>query len=774
MPFHTRTTTIAATATSNAIRVYTQSGDGDLREGCHDQDVNNIGRDQNSLLQADGWFHGALHGSCDPGSTLCCITWGSGNFTIFYQTHDNVIHEMRHDGRDWHVSNFVQAAMPGTDMGEVHSQNGDRVMFFFQDKEGFLCYRRASNWQWDGSVRLCKAASTTAITATTWSETKDIRVYYQDENNMGRECAGSFDGGWVVGGGSPFASTKIRSSMAAISWPGPQIRVYMQDYSNSLIEWCWIPGSGWKRGGFTAPALPDADIAAFYRTSRSGGFIHVYWTSYEKILHQKVWTESAAAGWLPETPIGYLSSSGALAGSMSGNYFTDNDTGVDHKIIRKVIVKSGSIVDGLQFQFADGTFTPWRGGKGGVQQEFALQDKEDITQVLVCSNGAVIQKLSFITSNGRQSIWFGIDGQHPDVWEFEGKALAGFSGTTGQYVNGLQALWSERQSSVGPVILNQLVAEAQGIATDISTSGMRNAVLIGEVDGLSKELSTNLHGPAENAVAGVIALAHSVEDLSKATGTAADALVAKCKGQSVVVSKRFEDLHTKAHDILDKATKLATDITYQEATTQSKIKRVGEMLQISQSMRANEENVWRMRVSRIEDAKGHIADAMKTLSDAQHKKDEAKKARVVRDIFTFGLGELGDWGGLNEAISYADSLIKSANANLASCQEGLAKAQTGVNAIKEELNRFTQLKNSLDGFGPVLQSQANSMNVMTKRIQDLENHALDTGVFLSGLAGKASVLGVQHTAKAARCECARYRKPGGDGNQTHRRPGGQS
>ncbi|KAF8147446.1 hypothetical protein K438DRAFT_1780067 [Mycena galopus ATCC 62051] len=311
----------------------------------------------------------------------------------------------------------------------------------------------------------------------------------------------------------------------------------------------------------------------------------------------------------------------------------------------------------------------------------------------------------------------------------------------------MQALWSERQSTVGPAILNQLIVEAQQMPRAIMSSGMKNTQLTREVQGLSQDLSVNLHGPAEAAVTGIIALAHSVEDLSKASGTASDALVAKCKGQSVVVSKRFEDLHTNVHGILEKVTKLATDITYQEATTQSRIKRVGEMLQISKAMRVSEEKVRQMRLDRIEDAKAHIQVAEKTRADAQHKKDQAKKARIVRDIFTFGLGKVGDWGGLNEAINYADSLIKSANANLASCQEGLAHAQASVNAINEELNRFTQLKHSLDGFGPVLQSQANSMKEMTTRIQDLENHALDAGVFLSSLAGKASVLAVQHTAK---------------------------
>ncbi|KAF8147441.1 hypothetical protein K438DRAFT_1989668 [Mycena galopus ATCC 62051] len=358
MPFHTRTTTIAATAWCNAIRVYTQSGDGDIREGCHDQDVNSIGRDQNTLLQADGWFHGALHGSCDPGSTLCSISWGSGNLSILYQTHDNVIHEMRHDGRDWYLSGFTQDAIPGTDMGEVHSESGDRVVFFFQDKEGFLCYRRATNWHWEGSVRLCKAASTTPITATTWSDTKDIRVYFQDQNNSTREYCGSFDGGWVLGGFT-FPETNLLGSIAAISWPGPQIRVYMQDHNNNLIEWGY--GGGWSHGVLTAGVLPNADIAAFWQNSRNGFFIHVYWTSYDKgdgllvgmitiISHPVLWEDSP-----PENL------DGGLARRMDAG--KSNRISII-KIIRKVIVRSGSIVDGLQFQFSDGTLTPWRGGQG--------------------------------------------------------------------------------------------------------------------------------------------------------------------------------------------------------------------------------------------------------------------------------------------------------------------------------------------------------------------------------------------------------------------------
>ncbi|KAF8145363.1 hypothetical protein K438DRAFT_2098016 [Mycena galopus ATCC 62051] len=297
--------------------------------------------------------------------------------------------------------------------------------------------------------------------------------------------------------------------------------------------------------------------------------------------------------------------------------------------------------------------------------------------------------------------------------------------------------------------LDQLVEEARGISTDIGMSELRNSEIINEVNGMSSDFAANLRGPAEAALTGVIALAHSVEDLSRGTETGPehDALVAKCKGQSVVVGKRFEDLHAKAHDTLERATKLAADITYQEATAQSRIKRVNEMLETSQAMQASEENVRAMRIGNVVDAEAHIRVAEQTRRQAQEKKEEAETARTLRNIFTFGLGEIGDWGGLNEAIDYAENLIRSANDNLSSCHNELAQSQANLAAINDELDRFSQLKISLVRFGPMLRAQADNMNEMTNRILDLENHSLDVGVFLSGLAGKASVLSVQHTAK---------------------------
>jgi hypothetical protein len=77
--------------------------------------------------------------------------WGdSGSPSVFYQTSDNSLHEMKYDGRDWNDTAFVQPdAMPGTAMAEVgatarHHKPDNycqvQSMLFFQDTVGFLCY----------------------------------------------------------------------------------------------------------------------------------------------------------------------------------------------------------------------------------------------------------------------------------------------------------------------------------------------------------------------------------------------------------------------------------------------------------------------------------------------------------------------------------------------------------------------------------------------------------------------------------------------------------
>lgn len=70
--------------------------------------------------------------------------------SIFYQDADGCIRERRHDGSPdasswkWHPTAFQQTgALLGTSLLILCGKEGPLEMLFFQDNEGYICYRCA-------------------------------------------------------------------------------------------------------------------------------------------------------------------------------------------------------------------------------------------------------------------------------------------------------------------------------------------------------------------------------------------------------------------------------------------------------------------------------------------------------------------------------------------------------------------------------------------------------------------------------------------------------
>jgi hypothetical protein len=122
-----------------------------------------------------------------------------------------------------------------------------------------------------------------------------------------------------------------------------------------------------------------------------------------------------------------------------------------------VRICSGEVVDAIQLEFTDGTFTPWRGSSQRKATEFALSKEEDIVDVQYIADSHIIQRLRFKTSIGefiqlttcdynvlpdsvgRHSPWYGTKGAEHNSrhWNAYGLALAGFVGITGETVSAL-------------------------------------------------------------------------------------------------------------------------------------------------------------------------------------------------------------------------------------------------------------------------------------------------------------------------------------------------
>ncbi|KAJ7234075.1 hypothetical protein C8J57DRAFT_1575493 [Mycena rebaudengoi] len=226
-----------------------------------------------------------------------------------------------------------------------------------------------------------------------------------------------------------------------------------------------------------------------------------------------------------------------------------------------------------------------------------------------------------------------------------------------------------------------------------------------------------------------------------------DALMAKCKGQSVIVAGRFNDLHTKAHTILvdatnsDAAIQLATEITYQQTSIQSQITRVGETQTLAQTKQM---------------AIKQELDTQKKYAAQQKVRDAADDYRTAHEVLS-GLAILFPFlatatefiisPALEDALGVAGKAVDAARTNMASDKQAVDTTQKSYDAIQQEVASFTQLQTTLSAFGPVLESQAATASNMQTCTETVDNNALDVGVFLGKLAGKASVLPFQDTAK---------------------------
>ena len=123
-----------------------------------------------------------------------------------------------------------------------------------------------------------------------------------------------------------------------------------------------------------------------------------------------------------------------------------------------------------------------------------------------------------------------------------------------------------------------------------------------------------------------------------------------------------------------------------------------------------------------------------------------RDCQLVRDIFTLGLGRLGDWGGLDAAIKYADKLVESCENELRVCEEDIRTARDNLAYIQSELVRFDQLQSNIKGYEGQLQSTNRQFIELNNKCRELTNLSFDISIFLGGLAARSETMRTKLTA----------------------------
>jgi len=93
---------------------------------------------------------------------------------------------------------------------------------------------------------------------------------------------------------------------------------------------------------------------------------------------------------------------------------------VKHRILRQIEVRSGDLVDFVNFHFTNGEKLVTGGGEGNEQEPFVLQPGEAIVEVKG-GQGGLLDRIEFVTNKGRSSASYGGQGGDP----FTMKAASG-------------------------------------------------------------------------------------------------------------------------------------------------------------------------------------------------------------------------------------------------------------------------------------------------------------------------------------------------------------
>ncbi|KAJ6528438.1 hypothetical protein B0H19DRAFT_535118 [Mycena capillaripes] len=607
-----------------------------------------------------------------------------------------------------------------------------------------------------------------AIAAGGWSDdiTVNIRVYTQSGGSIrevcldkGQDSAGSlpdFYHGWY--NGSFQGTCAPWSALCCITLDASNMELFYQTEDN-VIHTSYYDGKNWSSATLSlTDAMPGTDMAVVYNHDRSNAMFFLQ--DKDSFLCSLRYTNST---WEPVVRV----FSAATATPIAATYLSESDAIF------------------LYFKDNTGQVQEYRGRFDG---EWVLQDLNGQPSQTLGSVAAVSWHNNFEGWGGLDEFRLYMQGQDGSLIESNGNnpgtlgtvaALPNVNisafvlGWIGRFLVLLywvdpdkilqQRVWKDKWLSTNPIgapllTLDPLVVEAKWISECITEIGGNNNALSAAVRAMSNELTTSspLHDAAEAAVAGISELALSIEALSKPYGSSRDALMAKCKGQSLTVAQRFNDLHTEAHAILGQATNLATQITYQQTIIQSNLTRVAEMQTLTAKKQTAIQQEMKTQTDAIQTENDAIATARQALLNAEQKKEQDEEDDADTSCLTTVLTAIVPFlgfaataaasQGFDEAIKAANAAIEAAATNMASDQKALENSQKNYAAIAEQVASLTQLQETLSGFGPVLQSQSDTVTTMQTRTGTLENNALNVGVFVGKLAGKASALQFQDTA----------------------------
>lgn len=185
----------------------------------------------------------------------------------------------------------------------------------------------------DGSVALKAGRSaseevtlTGQLGAVQWNDNgTEIRLYGPDQDlKKVLEYSWQRSDPWVQG--ETPAECSVTSRVAAVHWhkdDATHLRLYAQDTSNRIVEWCYDTGASWTKGQTVSGAYPGTGIAALalFNPKKDSAHLFLYYQAANNQIIELYWDGDTRSGWVPSHAF-----QGAAQGTgIAAVYFLDED-----------------------------------------------------------------------------------------------------------------------------------------------------------------------------------------------------------------------------------------------------------------------------------------------------------------------------------------------------------------------------------------------------------------------------------------------------------------
>ncbi|KAK6529372.1 hypothetical protein TWF281_008548 [Arthrobotrys megalospora] len=256
---------------------------------------------------------------------------------VYFQASDGSIKQARWYG-EWVITTIIAAgkAVAHTPLSALLWGPQDTVRVYYLSPQYELqewCWdtKGGTDNKYDGALNAAKVkvAPYSKLGAISFGGS-NLRVYYQGPNNSIEEYTFGGGQGWKKGATLP-GDALPGTYLAYVNrnpWDAspPSIRGYFQTVTGALAEHVWETDQGWSLGNFSISSAPFlTPIAATCSPQQDFPKIHVYWLSVDNtIIESTNWH-----GWNAPKEIDNIS---VVKGDIAATSFTRDDKSVDVRI----------------------------------------------------------------------------------------------------------------------------------------------------------------------------------------------------------------------------------------------------------------------------------------------------------------------------------------------------------------------------------------------------------------------------------------------------------